>query len=1151
MKEIRLLLATLNQKGVKLFLEQGKLKSQSPKGAISDDERAYIKQNKQHIIEYLETFEKRSTDNVELNITKQNLTSGPLSFSQQRLWFLDQLQGSTPEYNMPVAFQVQGQLDIGLLNRVFSHIIARHEVLRSVYTQVQGEASQHILEMSEVNFAIDQQDFRDLTGEAQAQAVASHVKADMVKPFDLAKDIMLRVSYFQTADAQGVLLFNMHHIVSDGWSMDVLTKEFFTLFEAFSQGKSDPLEELAIQYSDYAHWQRSHLDGEVLDSQLNFWESQLEDIAPLHSLPLSKPRPQSKQHLGAVVQGELGAAVGQQLQSLAKKHNLTPFMLLHGALSLLLARHSNAHDIVIGTPVANRRQHVLTPLIGFFVNTLVLRTDTNQPTLADYFTHIRKVHLEAQANQDVPFEQLVERLKIPRNTAHTPLFQIMMTTETDYGVGTETDIETVKLSDLTFSPYQSQAIQAKFDLNVDMKISELGVGINWTYDISLFDEQAIVRLNEHLCRLLTEMSTLADETVAPHSLSILSEAEQHHLINELNDTTQEYPKDLCLQSLFEQQAQDNPDKVAIEFGTEQLTYQALNEQANQLAHYLIETQGVGPDTLVGLCFERSLEMVIGILGILKSGGAYVPLDPNYPQSRLDYMINDAALTTIVSHSSVRDQLTAFSGQIIDLDSTPYHDYCATNITQSDINLKPSNLAYVIYTSGSTGQPKGVLTPHLAVVRLVNNQRFMTLDADTCMMQCANIAFDAATLELWGPLLNGGKVVLYSAGQLSPELLNNEIIQHSVNTLWLTAGFFREWSHQIPENLPLKQLLAGGDVLDPEAIQRTQTQLPDVQLINGYGPTENTTFSTTYAFKPGHNGVAPIGKPLMSDSAYVLDCYGQLVAKGVIGELYIGGDGLARGYLNRPELTQARFIANPFYNAQNPHSPTKLYRTGDLVRYLPGGDIEFIGRADDQVKIRGFRIELGEIESQLSALNSVDSSLILTKKLADNQQLVGYIKPVEACNDADKANFVNDVKIALSSQLPEYMVPSVLMVVDDWPLTPNGKVDKKALPEPDGTSLQGEYVAPANDTEQVLVEIWSSLLDLDSAKISTQANFFELGGHSILSIRLVSSIRTHFAVELPIQTVFDAQTLADLSVAIENHADSQLRAPLERIARTED
>jgi amino acid adenylation domain-containing protein len=1152
---IELVVNELNECGVFPFVESGKLKTKSTSSSIDAEIIKKIKTFKDELIEFLTVEEELNAVAAPIERCSDVKQILSLSFAQQRLWFIDQLQGGTPEYNMSMAFEMRGHIQLSTLTAVFREIINRHEVLRSVYVDAAGEAMQRIIPISEIDFSIQELDMSHFTGEIQLEAIQSFVMEEMSKPFNLSEDLMLRVSYLHTGEDNGVLVFNMHHIASDGWSMEVLGNEFHALYEAFSKGKQSPLPELEIQYADYADWQRTHLKGDILDRQLDYWAKQLKEAPSVHSLPLSNERPETKKHEGALISSQLSGDVSQRLQTLAKQHQLTPFMLLHGALSLLFSKHSNSHDIVIGTPVANRMQEALTPLIGFFVNTLVLRTDTNHESLNDYFTHIRQVHLDAQSNQDAPFEQLVERLKIPRSTTHTPLFQIILTTNTVFGVSNVSDSNDeshkheASLSEVSLTPYQSDVIQSKFDLEVNISIDDRGVGLVWTYDVSLFNEGYIGTLDDHLRRLLIGLSEVTTGDVAPYQLPLLSEAEEYHLVTELNDTAMNYPKDKCIHELFEQQVLENPDKIAVVFEEAQLTYQELNHRANQLAHYLVETQEVNLDTLVGLCAERSLDMVVGILGILKAGGAYVPLDPSYPQQRLDYMIEDAGLSIIVSHSQAREVLSDYTGQVIDLgDKASYTDYNTDNLDKTKLGLTSSHLAYVIYTSGSTGKPKGVLTPHIAVVRLVKEQDFMTLDSETRMMQCANIAFDAATIELWGPLLNSGQVILYPATQLEPDRLNKIIIKHAVNTLWLTAGFFREWSLNIPSVLPLKELLAGGDILDVEAVKRTQAKLPQLQLINGYGPTENTTFSTTYKFNPLHDGIIPIGKRLSSDITYILDINGELVPEGVVGELYVGGDGLARGYLNHPGLTAERFIDNPFYNVYEAKCSERLYRTGDLVRYLPDGNLEFMGRTDDQVKIRGFRIELGEVEAQLSAKDGVDSALAVVTEVAGSQQLVGYIQSQNELDEAAQEVLVTDIKAGLVTNLPNYMIPSILIVVDKWPLTLNGKVDKQRLPVPE-LHYQHEYSAPDTAIEKQLVTIWAKLLKLSKDTLSVHANFFELGGHSLLATKLVSEIATRLNRDISVKDIFEHNTVEALADFIASQNEFEFES-IQRVSRVE-
>ncbi|WP_139158740.1 non-ribosomal peptide synthetase, partial [Pseudoalteromonas amylolytica] len=583
-------------------------------------------------------------------------------------------------------------------------------------------------------------------------------------------------------------------------------------------------------------------------------------------------------------------------------------------------------------------------------------------------------------------------------------------------------------------------------------------------------------------------------------LPILSEAEQHHLVHGLNNTKMDYPKDSCIHELFEQQAQATPDKVAVEFGSQQLTYGALNRKANQLAHYLVNTQGVTPDTLVGLCVERSLEMIVGMLGILKAGGAYVPLDPNYPQARLDYMIEDAGLVNIVSHQAVlsRSILTGFRGEVINLDAQSAYEHCSTtDLTKSMLGLSSENLAYVIYTSGSTGQPKGVMLPHQGAVNLSFNQhRYFETDSNSRVLHFASISFDAATWECLMAFMPGATLCIADQNtRMDAQRLFNYIHTQRITHATLPPALLK--TVQYRADLPLQCLIVAGESCDLETVKLWRQHY---RFFNAYGPSEASVCATIGELKSDN---IHIGTTLYNVSTLVLDAELQLVSAGSIGELFIGGDGLARGYLNRPQLSAERFIANPFYDATHPNSSERLYRTGDLVRYLPDGNLEFIGRVDDQVKIRGFRIELGEVEAQLAAQAGVDSALVMAKELAGAQQLVGYIQANGALDEAGQRQLVAQVKESLANCLPDYMVPSVLMVVNTWPLTANGKIDKKALPQPDGSVLQGEYVGPCSEAEDSLVRIFSQLLDIDADKISTTANFFELGGHSLLSIRLIS------------------------------------------------
>jgi amino acid adenylation domain-containing protein len=1128
----------LHQHGVRVTNNNGKLNLKLPKELDIEVKSKLIK-NKEEFKLFLESmFINDEAKQIKPRKPMENTLKA--SFAQQRLWFLDSLQGGSPEYNMPMVFKVEGLLNIDLMKDVLYTIIERHEILRTVYVTDGGETLQHIRSMSEFAFEIKVENLSHLTGDKLETQVNLFVEADIITPFELASDLMMRVSYVKKAAESGVIIFNMHHIVSDGWSMQMLFKEFFTLFEAYSQGQVNPLPALDIQYADYAHWQREYLAGGVLKSQLGYWEKQLDDLPVIHSLPLDYVRPKMKQHKGAGVSGKLPATTAKRLIAVAKEHKLTPFMLLHGALSLLLSRHSNSADIVIGAPVANRLQAELEPLIGFFVNSLILRANTNQDTLSDYFTHIRQLHLDALTNQDVPIDQLVERLKAPRSTSHSPLFQILISTNTDYGLNSASDIASFTLPGVDIEPYQSDVIRVKFDLDIYMTLTEQGVGLDWAYDVSLFSAQHIEQLNDHLCRLLEGLSqTIGQSTQTPHSLPLLSVGEIQHLVHDLNDTSMEYSKDKCIHELFEQQVADYPDNVAVVFEDRQLTYKQLNEKANQLAHYLKEHHRITPDTFVGLCVERSIEMVIGILGILKVGGAYVPLDPGYPQERQSYMLEDSALKLVLSQSHIQGVIPEFLGEVMLLDglSDLHHsshicnDYKVTNLTKVDTDLNSSNLAYLIYTSGSTGKPKGVMVEHGS---LVNYQKHVAsvyelLNSDS-VLQFSNICFDLFVEEFFGALCHGARLVLRNEDSASGmEAFMSFCGENDVSVVSVPTAFWAEMIAQQKscEYEHLRMVIVGGEALSMSTAKDHEKQFGSkVTLINSYGPTEATITAASYRVESVHfnDKIVPIGKANVNCHLFVLNDNLSLCPKGVVGELFIGGDGLARGYLNRPDLTKKQFIPNPFYDESTANSSPRLYRTGDLVRYLENGDLVFLGRTDDQVKIRGFRIELGEVETQLAQLEEVDSALVIAKELAGSKQLVGYIKPTIVLAEQEQGEVIKGMIGELKSRLPEFMVPRIIMVVEEWPLTPNGKVDRKALPAPDGSTLQGEYFAPETETEQVLVAIWAELLNIDVESVSIKANFFELGGHSLLTVRLLFLIHTHFEKACELSSLFNEPTI---------------------------
>ena len=1073
----------------------------------------------------------------------------PLSFAQQRLWFINSLQQGSSEYHMPLALKVKGTVDLAIIKRVFETIISRHQVLRSVYPSAYSsqnskeaeQATQRLIKMEDIDFTIGNLDLTHLSGEQLSSELKRVLTNALLKPFDLSCDLMLRVSYFKTTGDTGVFLFNMHHIASDGWSMAVLAKEFFALYQAYTQGKDNPLPDLAVQYSDYARWQHQHLTGEVLKAQRDYWQQQLDELPVVHTLPLDFARPTVKQYQGALVHGKLNSDVAKSLLTMASNHQLTPFMLVHSALALVLSRHSNSYDIVIGTPVANRLQQQVEPLIGFFVNTLVLRANTSHHNLADYFSHIRQIHADAQSHQDLPFEQVVDLVKVERSTAHTPLFQIMLTTNNDYDVF-EGDSGSQSLSGLEITPFDVGEVQEKFDLSIDIALTEHGVDLNWSYDVSLFSEGHIAQLNGHLCRLLTGLSD-AQASQSPHALPLLSSEEIHYLVHDLNDTAMAYPKETCIHALFEQQAEERPDNVAVVFEDKQLTYRQLNEKANQLAHYLREVHRVTPDTLVGLCVERSLEIVIGILGILKAGGAYVPLDPSYPQERLNYIVKDAGLEVILSQSQVQDMLASlshFGGQVVLLDGLaeagPHlcSGYLQENIYAVDIGLNASNLAYVIYTSGSTGKPKGVLVEHQNVNALAAEMSHWFVGKSR-VGWCANYVFDASIQGIIYLFSGRTLVVIPDHLKVHSQQLKTYLTEQQVELLDCTPSLLQFWLNGWGTYTP-PSLLVGGEAI-PNDLWQALNALAEsgVEIFNVYGPTECTVNSTVTKVM---GSFAHIGKPVRYAQAYILSSDERtMVPFGVVGELYLGGDGLARGYLNRTELTAECFIDNPFYDDAHPHSSACLYKTGDLVRYLPDGNLEYVGRTDFQVKIRGLRIELGEIEHQMLTHPAISHAVVLVKQKANGDQYLAAYVVLTAAQQAQcqspqhRQEMTEKLRLSLSDKLADYMIPQAFVWMESLPLTVNGKVDHRALPEPDLATNQSGYLAPTNQTEQRLCDIWQQVLDIEKVGISD--NFFTLGGHSLLLNNLLNRINHEFDAHLGLRELFELQTVAGMARLLAN------------------
>ena len=947
--------------------------------------------------------------------------------------------------------------------------------------------------------------------EAETQRIIS---AETATPFDLGQSPLLRVVLIRQEAERHLLLVNAHHIISDGWSTAVLIHELVSLYSAFTSGQPSSLPPLAIQYADFAVWQRQWLAGERLESEARFWREQLNGAPFSLDLPTDKPRPAVRTTFGATHHFELSEMLSRAVRELSQQERATPFMVLLAAWSVLLWKYSGQEDVLVGSAHAHRSRTELESLIGFFVNTLVLRTNlSGDPSFRALVARVREVTLSAQAHQNLPFEKLVDELHLERDLSRTPVYQVAFTFQN----APEAELTA---PGLVLTRLQLPSHTAKFDLTLVITDSEPAMTGELEYSTDLFEEETIVRMVGQLQTLLA--AALEQPQKQLSELSLLTEDERQRLVREWNETATAYPREASIQELFEREVEERPEAVAVVVGEQQVSYRELNERANRLAHYLLEL-GVAPEMSVGICLERSLEMMVGLMGIIKAGGSYVPLDPEYPLERLAFMLEESKVAILLTDENLAEALPGSDAHVICLDAaeagiSTYPDTNPPNLSA------PDNLAYVMFTSGSTGKPKGIAVTHRNIARLIKENDYACFDAAERFLLFAPISFDASTFEIWGSLLNGASLVVFPPKQASLAELGHVIREQRVTVLWLTTGLFHQMVESRLDDLKqLRQLLCGGDVLSAQHVRKAAQELGRCCVTACYGPTEGTTFTTCHNVEAAHaaRDNVPIGRPIANTQTYILDAYLQPVPVGVPGELHISGDGLARGYLSQPGLTAEKFIPNPF--ASEPGA--RMYRTGDLARYLANGEIEFLGRSDFQLKLRGFRIELGEIESVLSRYGAIAQTVVVAREndLGD-KQLVAY------CVAKDGEVSSADLKGYLREHLPEYMIPSAFVLLEQLPLNPNGKVDRKALPAPEKTTATGGYTSPRTLGEEMLAEIWADTLQLDRVDIND--NFFELGGHSLLATQIVSRITDNFHVSLPLRVLFESPTVAGLSERIQ-------------------
>ncbi|SHN30776.1 amino acid adenylation domain-containing protein [Pseudomonas asturiensis] len=1020
-----------------------------------------------------------------------------LSYAQQRQWFLWQLDPHSTAYTMPAVLRLSGALDIAALENSFSALIARHETLRTTFRQDGEQAVQIIHPPRALTLTVEQ-----VSGEQRLEAI---VQQDVQRPFDLEQGPLLRVRLLNPGRDEHVLVLTQHHIVSDGWSMPIMVDELVRLYEGFSQGRDVQLAELSMQYADYALWQRNWMEAGEQARQLAYWKQQLGDEQPILELPADRPRPALQSHAGARLAVELEPALIDNLKNVARQQGVTLFMLLLASFQSLLHRHSGQSDIRVGVPIANRTRTQTEGLIGFFVNTQVLRAEFDlHTTFSELLQQVKHTALQAQAHQELPFEQLVEALQPQRSLSHSPLFQVMFNHQS------QASAEVRAVSGLQVEPVEFDSHPAQFDLTLNTAEHAGGLSAGMTYATALFERSTIERIAQHWQALLRAICVNAECRVA--QLPMLNAAERQQIVHEWNPAPSAYPTQ-CLPALIEAQVQATPHATALVLEREHLTYRQLNARANQLAHRLREL-GVGPDVLVGVAVPRSLDMVVALLAILKAGGAYVPLDPDFPQERLAYMIQDSGLSLLLTRTDLLLSLP-IPANVQSLCVNRADDWL-TDYNEDNLpgNLHPRNLAYVIYTSGSTGQPKGVTVRHDALVNFLSSMAEKPgLSADDKVLSLTSLSFDIAGLELYLPLMRGATVVLLQPDQnKDPQALLRVIEQQAVSVIQATPSTWRMLLDVAPANaLSGKTVLCGGEALSVELAERLIAHAGHVW--NVYGPTETTVWSARHYLTDSDD--IRLGRPLANTRLHIVSDAIDLLPVGVRGELLIGGDGLARGYHNRAALTAERFIPDPFAA-----DGSRLYRTGDLARYHADGVIEYAGRLDHQVKIRGFRIEPGEIEAVLLAQDSVQDAVVIDIDGPSGKQLVAYLVASDPARDTHTLR--EELKSLLKQGLPEYMVPSHFIWLAQLPLTPNGKLDRKVLPKPDASQLQRLYVAPVTAQEQQLAAIWAEVLNVK--RVGLTDDFFELGGHSLLATQLISRIHTGLGIDIPLRLIFEKPQL---------------------------
>jgi len=1104
-------LSYLESLNVELFTEGDNLRCIAPKGTLTSSLRTELVARKKELISQLRQVSLTPRPPFPSILPTFRDRNIPLSFAQQRLWFLDQMEPGFA-YKESFALHLKGLLNIPALEQSLTAIVSRHEILRTNYQYVNSMPAQVISNSVDIKLPlIELSDFAD--GEKKTKT-KDLINAEACKPFSLIQDPLFQATLWKLGQDEHILLLAMHHIVIDDWSIGILFRELEALYEAFSGERSSPLPELPIQYADFACWQRQWLQDEVLEKDLFYWKQQLSSEIPVLQLPTARPRPSVPSYQGAQRILLLPKALTQALKVLSKEEEVTLFMTLIAAFNAFLYRYTGQEDIIVGFLTAGRNQVKIEALIGYFVNTLPLRTDlSGNPSFRELLNRVCDNVSEALTHQDLPFEKLVEELRLPRDLSRPPLFQVLFILQ-------NSPTTTLHLAGLSVTSSKIHNGSSKFDLSMFIIEHDEQLRLELDYNTDLFNTETIAQMLEHFQVLLEGIVANPEQRLS--DLPLLTPAERHQLLVEWNDTEREYPQDKCIHQLFEEQVERTPDGIAVVFEGQKLTYRELNSKANQLANYL-QKSGVKPEVLVGICVERSLDMVVGLLGILKAGGAYVPLDPAYPKERLNYMISDAQVKILLTQQELVSQLPEQCAAKICLD----RDWSLIRGESQEnplCTVEVENLAYVIYTSGSTGKPKGVQIIHQGVVNFLSSMKAAPgLSETDTLLAVTSISFDIAALELYLPLSVGAKVFVVSRAIAADGFqLMNQLYYSEATTMQATPATWRMLIVSGWEGKPNLKILCGGEALQTELAHRLQRT--SATLWNLYGPTETTIWSTVYEFnssrETNQKPCLAIGRPIANTPIYLLDRHLNPVPIGVPGELYIGGPGLARGYLNNPELTTEKFIRDPF--ATDPTA--RLYKSGDLASWNPDGTISFHGRLDQQIKLRGFRIEPGEIESHLLAHPAIaQAAVVILSTDPANPRLIAYW--VAQTNDGSSFTTpsAEQLRSFLAERSPSYMVPSAFVALDALPLTINGKLDRKALPAPSFPGNLQQRVEPSTELEQKLHLIWAEVLG--HADFGINDNFFLIGGHSLAAARLVSRINHELKQSDSLISFFQYPTVA--------------------------